>query len=136
MNYDLAIIGGGPAGVAAGVYAARKRLKTILITETFGGQSIDSMGIENWIGWKTIPGPEFGKLLEEHLRHAAGESVDIKTGEKVDKVEKTDVGFKLTTSSGSYEAKTVLVATGSTRRKLEVPGAKEFENKGLCRRRG
>ena len=130
--FDLAIIGGGPAGVAAGVYAARKRLKTILITESFGGQSTDSMGIENWIGWKSIPGPEFGKLLEEHLRHAAGESVDIKAGEKVEKVEKSENIFKLTTSSGtSYEAKTVLVATGSTRRKLEVPGAKEFENKGI-----
>ncbi|MSR87550.1 MAG: FAD-dependent oxidoreductase [Candidatus Zambryskibacteria bacterium] len=132
MIYDLAIIGGGPAGIAAGVYAARKHLKTILITETFGGQSTDSMGIENWIGWKSIPGPEFGKLLEEHLRFAAGESVDIKSGEKVEKVEKSDNGFKLTTANGAtYQAKTVLVATGSQRKKLEIPGAKEFENKGI-----
>ena len=129
--YDLAIIGGGPAGVSAGVYAARKRLKTVLITEAFGGQSTDSMGIENWIGTKNITGPEFGKLLEEHLRAAADHVLEIKVGEKVEKVEKTDAGFKLTTDKGGYEAKTVLVATGSNRRKLEVPGGAEFENKGI-----
>lgn len=129
--FDLAIIGGGPAGVSAGVYAARKRLKTIFITETFGGQSTDSMGIENWIGWKNIAGPDFGKLLEEHLRSAAGNSVEIKAGETVEKIEKIDGGFKLSTTNSSYESKTVLIATGSTRKKLEVPGAKEFENKGI-----
>ena len=84
--YDLVIIGGGPAGVSAGVYAARKRLKTLLITETFGGQSTESTGIENWIGTKNIPGPEFGKMLEEHLRAYAGEWVDIKPGETVQKI--------------------------------------------------
>ena len=62
--FDLAIIGGGPAGVAAGVYAARKRLKTILITESFGGQSTESTGVENWIGTKNISGLDFGKMLE------------------------------------------------------------------------
>ena len=61
--FDLAIIGGGPAGVSAGIYAARKKLKTIFITESFGGQSTDSMGIENWIGTKNISGPDFGKML-------------------------------------------------------------------------
>ncbi len=134
--FDLAIIGGGPAGVAAGVYAARKRLKTILITESFGGQSTESMGIENWIGTKNIPGAEFGKVLEDHLRAVAGDSVEIKMGEKVEKIShleaKLPSGFKIVTTSGtSYEARTVLVATGSTRRKLEIPGAKEFENKGI-----
>ena len=130
--FDLAIIGGGPAGAAAGVYAARKRLRTVLITETFGGQSTDSMGIENWIGWKNIPGAEFGKILEEHLRHVAGESVEIKAHELVEKVEKIEEGFRLSTNAGhSYEARTILVATGSTRKKLEIPGAKEFENKGI-----
>ncbi len=129
--YDLAIIGGGPAGVSAGVYAARKRLKTILVTETFGGQSTESVGIENWIGTKNISGPDFGKLLEDHLRAYAGEWVDIKTGDKVQNVSRTDGGFKIESDGGSYEAKTVLVATGSTRRKLDIPGAQEFENKGI-----
>ena len=65
--YDLAIIGGGPAGVAAGVYAARKRLKTVFIAESIGGQSIDSTGIENWIGTEKISGMDLAKSLERHL---------------------------------------------------------------------
>lgn len=132
MNtHELAIIGGGPAGVAAGVYAARKRLKTVLITETWGGQSTESVGIENWIGTKNIPGADFGKALEEHVRSYEGPGFVIKAGEKVEKVEKLGDGFKLTTNMGSYEAKAVLMATGSTRRKLDIPGAKEYENKGI-----
>ncbi|MEX2013313.1 MAG: FAD-dependent oxidoreductase [Parcubacteria group bacterium] len=129
--YDLAIIGGGPAGVAAGVYAARKRLKTIFITESFGGQSTESSGIENWIGTKNISGPDFGKVLEEHLRSYAGDSVEIKVGGKVTGVSKSDEGFKIETANNTYTAKTILITTGSTRRKLDVPGAKEFENKGI-----
>jgi|SRR3989344_2500974 len=129
--FDLAIIGGGPAGVAAGIYAARKRLKTILITETFGGQSTESMGIESWIGTKKISGPDFGKALEEHLRSCSDKSVEIKTGEKVTNISKSDGNFKVETASNSYTAKTVLITTGSTRRKLDIPGAKELENKGI-----
>lgn len=129
--HDLIIIGGGPAGVSAGVYAARKRLNTLLITESFGGQSTESPGIENWIGTKNIPGPDFGKLLEDHLRAYASDTVAIKAPETVEKVAKIDGGFEVKTSAGSYQSKTVLVATGSTRKKLEVPGAKEFDNKGI-----
>src|SRR3989344_1788862 len=130
--FDLIIIGGGPAGVAAGVYAARKRLKTVLITESFGGQSTESVGIENWIGTVKVSGSGFGKMLEAHLRACAGDAVDIKLGDKANKVEKGDKEFRIETASGeSYLSKTVLVATGSARRKLEIPGAKEFENKGI-----
>lgn len=128
MTYDLAIIGGGPAGVAAGVYAARKQLKTIFITKDWNSQSTVSEGIENWIGTIKIPGAQFAKDLEAHLRAYAGNFVDIKVGESVEKIEN---GFKITTNKGSYEAKTVLVATGSMRKKLEVPGADKFEHKGL-----
>lgn len=129
--FDLAIIGGGPAGVSAGVYAARKKLKTIIVTEVFGGQSTDSMGIENWIGTKKITGPDFGKMLEEHLRLYASDSIEIKTGERVTNISKSDGNFKIETGNNSYSAKTVLITTGSTRKKLEVPGGKEFENKGI-----
>jgi alkyl hydroperoxide reductase subunit F len=129
--YELAIIGGGPAGVAAGVYAARKRLKTVLITETWGGQSTESVGIENWIGTKRIAGNDFGKALEEHVRMYESPDFAIKAGERVEKVEKSGESFKLTTNMGAYEAKAVLIATGSTRRKLDIPGAKEYENKGI-----
>lgn len=129
--FDLVIIGGGPAGVSAGVYAARKRLKTLFITESFGGQSTESVGIENWIGTPRIPGADFGKMLENHLRTYAGEWVEIRAGERVEKVEREGANFRIETGSGSHLSKTVLVATGSTRRKLEIPGAAEFENKGI-----
>jgi NADH-dependent peroxiredoxin subunit F len=130
--YDLIVIGGGPAGVSAGVYAARKMLKTLLITESFGGQSTDSMGVQNWIGTIEISGVDLGKKLEEHLRAYSGTVVEIKTGEKVTKVEqKGKDHFAISTPSGTFESKTVLITSGSSRRKLEVPGAKEFENKGL-----
>ncbi len=131
MIYDLAIIGGGPAGVAAGVYAARKQLKTVFITKNWESQSTVSEGIENWIGTIKIPGSEFAKALEAHLRAYAGTSVDIKVGEGADKIEKVEGGFKVTTNKGSYETKTILIATGSMRKKLEVPGADKFEHKGL-----
>jgi NADH-dependent peroxiredoxin subunit F len=131
MIYDLAIIGGGPAGVAAGVYAARKKLKTVFITKDWESQSTVSEGIENWIGTIKIPGAKFAKDLEAHLRAYAAEAVEIKAGESAQKVEKTDGVFKVTTNKGSYEAKTILVATGSMRKKLEVTGADKFEHKGL-----
>lgn len=129
--FDLIIIGGGPAGVSAGVYARRKQLKTLLITESFGGQSVVSTSIENWIGTKSVSGPDFAKMLEEHLRSYDKSSVEIKTGEKVLSVSKVDSGFKVETVDSSYNGKTVFIATGSTRRKLNVPGATEFENKGI-----
>lgn len=132
MIYDLAILGGGPAGVAAGVYASRKRLKTVFITKDFLGQSSVSDGIENWIGTVKISGTDLSKSLEAHLRAYAGNIVDIKEGVGVKNVEKTSGGFKVTTEAGDFLTKTVLVTTGSHRRKLEgVKGADIFEHKGL-----
>lgn len=129
--YDLAIIGGGPAGVAAGVYAARKRLKTIFITETIGGQSTDSVGVENWIGTVKISGLDLAKSLETHLKAYAEGVVDLKIGTRANKVTKNEDTFSVKTGQGSFEAKAVLVATGGIRKKLAVPGALEFENKGV-----
>jgi alkyl hydroperoxide reductase subunit F len=133
-TYDLVIIGGGPAGVAAGVYASRKRLKTLLIAESFGGQSIVSEGIENWIGTIKIPGPELAKSLEDHLRAYAGEIVTIATGNRVNEISRSaqENTFITKTSDGaSYTSKAVLVTTGSSRKKLTIPGAKEYEHKGI-----
>lgn len=129
--YDLIIIGGGPAGVSAGVYAARKKLKTLLIAPEFGGQSIVSEGIENWIGTVKISGPDLAKNFKEHLLAYAGDSVEIKEGETVQDIKKEGLGFLVVTDQEQYESKTILIATGSTRRKLEVVGAKEYDNKGL-----
>ncbi|HEY4515694.1 MAG TPA: FAD-dependent oxidoreductase [Candidatus Paceibacterota bacterium] len=135
MNYDLIIIGGGPAGAAAGVYAARKKIKTLLITESWGGQSTDSVGIENWIGTVKIPGVEFGQILKNHVAAYASNSVLMKEGEKVENIERwkeeNKERFKIKTDRDTYDTKTVLIATGSTRRKLEIPGAKEYEGKGI-----
>jgi alkyl hydroperoxide reductase subunit F len=129
--YDLAIIGGGPAGVAAGVYAARKRLKTVFIAEVIGGQSTDSQDVQNWIGTPHIAGLAMAKQLETHLREYAADVLDIKLGECASKVEATNGGFLVTTGKTSYPAKTVLVATGGARKKLDAVGAEQYENKGV-----
>ncbi len=129
--FDLVIIGGGPAGVAAGVYAARKRLTTVFIAEVIGGQSTDSVGIENWIGTEKISGVELAKSLERHLRAYTGDTVELHIGERAEKAEKTEKGFLIHTQKGSYEARAILIASGGSRRKLEVPGAADFENKGV-----
>ena len=128
--YDLAILGGGPAGVSAGVYAARKKLEAALVTKDFGGQSIVSEGIENWIGDKLIPGPELAKKLEHHLRSYEGD-IDIKDGSWIKEVKKIDGGFEIETDKETFQSKTVLVATGSHRKKLNAEGADKFENKGV-----
>ncbi|MDE1874849.1 MAG: FAD-dependent oxidoreductase [Patescibacteria group bacterium] len=135
--YDLAIVGGGPAGVAAGVYASRKRLKTVFITKDWNSQSTVSEGIENWIGTVKIAGLDFAKALEAHLRAYAADVVDIKTGELCAKIAQNPTGtngnpsFTVTTDSGSYQARAILIATGSTRRKLAIPGADAYEHKGI-----
>lgn len=131
MTYDLAILGGGPAGVAAGIYAARKRLKTVFITKDFESQSTVSTEIQNWIGTAYISGSELAKNLKKHLLTYAGDSLELKEGELVQKIEKIDGGFKVTSNKNTYEAKTVLIATGSRRRKLDTPGAAQYENKGV-----
>ncbi len=137
MTYDLVIIGGGPAGVSAGVYSARKKLRTLLITPEFGGQSIVSEGIENWIGTVKISGTELAKNLKKHLIAYADDTVDIKE-ESVSDINRTSGKngskasvFEVVTNKSEYQTRTILIATGSTRRKLEIAGAKEFDNKGL-----
>lgn len=117
------------------MYAARKRLKTLLIAPEFGGQSIVSEGIENWIGTVKITGAELAENFKKHLQAYANDSVTIKEGEYVTDMSRTPLdtenAFKVLTDKGEYKSKTVLIATGASRRKLEIPGAKEFDNKGL-----
>lgn len=131
--YDLIIIGGGPAGVAAAVYAARKRLKTVLITEEIGGQSTVSEGIENWIGSPRVHGAELAKMFRAHLDAVKGDIVELVLGERVVSLERTPEGtFIAKTKTGkSFPARAALVVSGAGRRKLEVPGADKFENKGV-----
>ena len=134
MN-DLIIIGGGPAGVAAGVYAARKRLKTVIITKEIGGQSTVSENIENWIGTIKISGSELGKSLRAHIIHYQQQEnalVALNELEEVISLSKVADVFKVTTASKKeFSGRAVLIASGAGRRKLEVPGAEKFENKGV-----
>ena len=116
--------------MAAGVYAARKKIKTLLITETFGGQSEVSNDIQNWIGTKFVTGFDFAKMLEEHLR--AQEGIEIVDGDKVNKVEKLAEGFEVSIEEGkSFETKYLLITSGSHHKRLEVPGGTEFDGKGV-----
>jgi len=138
-------IGGGPAGSAAAVYAARKRLKTLFITSEWGGQSVVSEQISNWIGTPTISGNDLALNLKNHVLANVGDSLEIKEGEKVSSV--TDVGllqgriptsvtngtlFSVKTESGKeFETKTILIATGSAHRRLTAKNADQLEHKGL-----
>jgi len=129
--YDLIIVGGGPAGAGAGVYAGRKKLNTLVIKAAWGGQSVVSPDIHNWIGTKSISGEKLAKDLQEHVEGYKSDIFEIVTGEVV-KVEGASPMFTVTTKEGSaYQAKTVLVTAGSNRRTLDIPGAAEFEHKGL-----
>ncbi|HEY0948181.1 MAG TPA: FAD-dependent oxidoreductase [Candidatus Paceibacterota bacterium] len=130
--HDLIIIGGGPAGVAAGVYASRKRLKSVLVAEEIGGQSTVSDGIENWIGTVRIAGEDLKKSFREHLEAYRGDVLDVIEGDRVESLTRTGEGFTATTRDGkSFTARAVLIASGASRKKLLVPGADKFENMGV-----
>jgi len=129
MN-DLIIIGGGPAGISAGIYASRKKLKTLLITDKFGGQSIIAKDIHNFVGFKSISGLELNKALVAHLHEQTG--IEIKEKAALSKIEKKDGKFTVKTDKGDiFETKTVLLALGSRYRKLNVVGEDKFEGRGV-----
>lgn len=130
--YDLIILGGGPAGTAASVYAARKQLKTAIITSEFGGQSTVSTLIYNWIGTPEISGSDLGANFKKHTQYYKGPYLDIIEGERITKVTKESTTITVTTESGKeYKTLALLVATGSGRRKLEALNADKFEHKGI-----
>lgn len=134
MTYDLVIIGGGPAGSAAAVYAARKQLKTLIVTEEWGGQSVVSEKIYNWIGTPEISGSELAKNLKAHVDYYVGEYLQTKNA-RIEKLSRSNLNnFSVTTNSGEeITARAVLIASGSGRRKLDskIPGADVLEHKGL-----
>ncbi len=147
MLYDVIIIGGGPAGCSAAVYTARKKLKTLLITESFGGQSIVSGDIQNWIGEPSISGYDLAQKFEKHVRTFA-EDVEIKMPEKVTAIKAINclpvhqIGvegspekicdFEVTTDKNTYQAKSVILAAGARRRKLGLPGEDKLNGKGVA----
>lgn len=128
--YDLIIIGGGPAGITAGIYAARQKLNTLLITKNFGGQIARKViGIENYPGFEQISGLDLIGKLEKHLRK---QDIDIKMNE-VTKVERKENSFLvwINNDKEKIESRTVIIATGADPRPLRVPGEKEFIGKGV-----
>jgi thioredoxin-disulfide reductase len=130
MNiYDLIIIGGGPAGVTAGIYAARQKLNTLLITKSFSGQiAKKAVAIENYPGFEKISGPELIKRFEKHL---GKQKIDIERDE-VRKLKKIGEKFFVwTTSKNKFTAKAVIIASGADPRPLEVPGEKKFIGRGV-----
>ncbi len=132
MQYELIIIGGGPAGASAGVYAARKQIKTLLVTPEFGGQSVVSEDIQNWIGTPHISGADLAKALKAHVEAYKAPWVEMHEGQYVSQVSVTEGGFVVTLSSGeTFTTKSLLVTAGSSRRKLEAIGADRLEHKGL-----
>jgi len=130
--HDLIIVGGGPAGVSAAVYAARKRIKTVLITNDWGGQSNISPEIQNWIGEMSISGTDLGKKLRAHVEQYQGEWLTIHSPHLATSLAAFDDHVEVATSGKeTFSGRALLVASGSNRRKLEVPGAAEFDQKGL-----
>jgi len=133
--YDLIIIGAGPAGTAAGVYAARKKLITLIIAEDFGGQSVVSETIYNWIGTPEISGSDLAKSFEDHLKYYEdNQSLTLKKGLKVASVQKKeneDFYVVIDSEGNEHTTKTVLVVSGSSRRKIDAHGADRLEHKGL-----
>lgn len=131
--YDLIIVGGGPAGIAGGVYASRKRLRTLFVTKDWGGQSTVSTEIQNWIGTPSVSGMQLAKDLETHLKTYADGVVDIIAGKLATKLAPREGGgYVITLDDGTtHEARALLLTTGSNRRRLLVPGADTFEHKGV-----
>ncbi len=128
--FDVIIVGGGPAGVAAGIYVARKQLKSLLITDSFGGQSIVSDKIENWIGEIAISGYDLAQKLEKHLRAQKG--IEIILGKRVKRVSRDSCGFVVQLEGGdSMSARSVIIACGARRRRLGIPGEDKFDGRGV-----
>src|ERR1700722_14907459 len=128
-TYELIIVGGGPAGAAAAIYAARKRLKTLFITSEWGGQSTVSTDIQNWVGTTSISGTDLAKNLKAHVEAHAADVLTIVSPALASALNPKEGSIEVTTNKGTFSGKALLVASGAQRRKLEVPGAAQYDQK-------
>jgi alkyl hydroperoxide reductase subunit F len=126
--YDLIIIGAGPAGITAAVYAARKKMSAIILTGDIGGQAAWSGDIENYTGYQFITGPDLVAKFEEHIKRYG---IPVKESEPALSLEKKGELVCVRTERGEYLAKTAIIASGKRSRELGAPGEKEFRNKGV-----
>jgi len=126
--YDLIIIGAGPAGITASVYAARKKIEFLVISKDVGGQAAWSGDIENYTGYQFITGPELAAKFEEHMHKY---NIPLKADEAVRDISNAGQVIIVTTDKASYETRSLIIASGKRTKELNVPGEKEFKNRGL-----
>lgn len=127
--YDLIIIGAGPAGITAAIYAARKKISFLIISKDIGGQAVWSSDIQNYTGYQFITGPELAGKFEEHIKQY---NVTLNEQEEVLNITRENKFFTVKTNKNSYQAKTILIASGKKSKELNIPGEKEFKNKGVA----
>lgn len=128
-TFDVLVIGGGPAGASSAIYAARKGIKTGMVVETFGGQVLETLGIENVIGTPYVEGPQLMRQVEEHVKQY---DVDIMKGQRAKSIQKNDLIEVELENGAQLKAKTAILSTGARWRAINVPGEKEFKNKGIA----